>query len=151
MLIIGLGNPDRGDDSAGILVARRLRERGIHSVAHHGGTLDLIEIWSAAEDVVIVDAILSGAAAGAVRVWDTRPNKLPNFVFRSSTHEFGLAYAIELARSLNRLPKVLRIYGIEARQFVPGSPPSPEVLAGISEAVERLTMVSLLPSARIAL
>lgn len=71
MLIIGLGNPDRGDDVAGILVARGLAERGIETVQHRGGTLDLIEIWDAASCAVVVDAVLSSAAPpGTVHIWD---------------------------------------------------------------------------------
>jgi hydrogenase maturation protease len=59
-LIIGLGNPDRGDDAAGLLVAQSLRTRGAEAIAHTGGALDLIEIWAGTERVIVVDAILSG-------------------------------------------------------------------------------------------
>jgi hydrogenase maturation protease len=57
-------------------------------------------------------------------------------MFRSSTHAFGLADAIELARVLNRLPRKLAIYGIEAAQFDAGTQPSIQVLAGVERAVE---------------
>jgi hypothetical protein len=64
-------------------------------------------------------------------------------VFRSSTHGFGLADATELSRTLNHLPRVLTIYGIEAAQFLPGSRPSRAVLAGVNLAVEKIQRISL--------
>ena len=138
MLIIGLGNPDRGDDAAGILVARRLAELGVEAFQHRGGTLDLIEIWQNVDCAVIVDAVISGAAPGTVHAWDAQFTEWRDKMFRSSIHMFGLADAIELARALDRLPKRLMIYGIEAAQFVAGAPPSSQVLAGIERAAEQI-------------
>lgn len=138
MLIIGLGNPDRGDDAAGLMVARRLVERGISSIEHLGGTLDLIQILQNIECAVIVDAVVSGALAGTVHAWDARVINCRDKMFRSSTHMFGLGDVIELARALDWLPKELTIYGIEAAQFVAGAPPSCQVLAGIEHAVQQI-------------
>ena len=149
MLIVGLGNPHRGDDAAGILVVRRLRERGLNIVEQHGGPLDLFEIWETANSMVLVDAVLSGSepgagsVVGAVHIWDARSARLRNEAFRSSTHSFGLADAIELARTLDRLPKHLVIYGIEAAQFVAGMPPSAQVLKGVESAVEHIATLWL--------
>jgi hydrogenase maturation protease len=138
MLIIGLGNPERGDDAAGMLVACRLAERGIETLQHRGCTLDLIEIWATVDCVVVVDAVLSGAAPGTLHIWDAPTPELRNDVFRSSTHAFGLADAVHLARALDRLPKRLTIYGIEAEQFVAGTPPSRQVLAAVECAIEHI-------------
>jgi hydrogenase maturation protease len=140
-LIIGLGNPDRGDDAAGILVAESLRERGADAIVHTGGTLDLIGIWAETERVIVVDAILSGVTPGTVRAWNGNNAVFKRKVFRSSTHGFGLADAMELSRTLNHLPKVLTIYGIEAAQFLPGNPPSRAVLAGVNLAVEKIQRI----------
>jgi hydrogenase maturation protease len=138
MLIIGLGNPDRGDDAAGILVACRLVERGIAAIEHRGDPLDLIQMWQNADCAVIVDAVISGATPGTVHVWEAHITDLRDKMFRSSTHVFGLADAIELARTLGSLPKKLTIYGIEAAHFLTGAPPSPQVLTGIEHAVEQI-------------
>jgi len=138
MLIIGLGNLDRGDDAAGILVAQRLAERGVGAVQHTGGTLNLLHLWDTAEEVILVDAVISGAAVGTVQSWDTCAQTLQNDAFQSSTHEFGLADTIELARAVNRLPKALTIYGIEAAKFVPGTPPCSRVLAGIDRVADEI-------------
>ena len=138
MLIIGIGNTDRGDDAAGILVARRLIEKGIGAMEHQGDPMNLIEIWRTAEYAVLADAVRTGAAPGALHNRDARAGGLRGNAFRSSTHSFGLADAIELARTLDRLPKRLTIYGIEAAQFGAGVPPSTPVLAGVEKAVAKI-------------
>lgn len=138
MLVIGLGNPDRGDDAAGILVARGLAAYGVKAVESPGGTLDLLEIWANNDKVVAVDAVYSNAAPGTIYVWDTLAARLPYHAFRSSTHAFGLADAIELARALDRLPKSVTIYGIEAAQFFPGTPPSSPVLLAVNSVIEQI-------------
>jgi hydrogenase maturation protease len=143
MLIIGLGNSDRGDDAAGPLVVHRLNEQNIPALVHAGSTLDLIELWTNADHVIIVDAVVSNAAPGTVQIWDANRIRSCKEVFRSSTHEMGLADAVELSRALGRSPAGLLIYGIEARQFGPATPPSPEVLAGIAETVGLIAAIAV--------
>ena len=138
MRIIGCGNIDRGDDGAGLLVARRLREMGTGAQEQSGEALSLIESWAGAEDVIVVDAVVSGKAPGEITVWDARAHPIPSGIWRGSTHDFGLAEAVELARVLDRLPARLWIYGIEGRRFEQGSRPSPEVTRAIEEVAERI-------------
>jgi len=135
VLILGCGNPDRSDDAAGLLVARRLRDLGIDAHEHRGESLALVEEWTGGEEVILVDAIMSGAPCGSVRVWDASRDRLPPDLFPCSTHALGVAEAVELARALGRLPARLTIYGIEAARFEPGGAVSPEVL----DAVERVS------------
>ena len=138
MLIIVCGNRQRGDDAAGILVAERLRALGIAAEACSGEVSDLIEAWTGADDVIVIDAVVSGAPAGAVHVWDGQ--RLPTFATsEGSTHGLGVAQAIKLARALNRLPSRLLVYGIEGKNFEMGSEVSPEVERGVEEVVQRLS------------
>lgn len=141
MLIIGMGNPDRGDDAAGILVARRLRERGVNAVEHAIATLNLLDVWAASDHVIVVDAVISGAAPGTVQVWDPRKAPLKTVVFRASTHEFSLADTIELARTMDRLPAWMRIYGIESTRFEAGMPPSEEVVLAAERVAEEIQRI----------
>jgi len=134
MLIVGCGNPDRADDAAGLLVARRLHELGMDAREHTGDMLALMDEWSSEEEVTLVDAVVSGAAPGTITAWDAHHAALPPDCFPCSTHALGVAEAVELARALGRLPHRLMVYGIEAANFEPGGPLSPEVRA----AVERL-------------
>ena len=138
MRIIGCGNIDRGDDAAGILAARRLRDLGLDSMEHSGDGFALLELWHGSDDVVLVDAMVSGAEPGTVSVWDAASQRFQAEDCRCSTHGFGPAEAIEIGRALGRLPSRIRIYGIEAAGFEPGSAPSQEVLQAVSRVVDAL-------------
>jgi hydrogenase maturation protease len=137
MLIIGCGNRERSDDGAGILVAERLRELGIKAETRIGEALDLMEAWNGADDVILVDAVLTGAPVGTVQAWDGRQSLAPVWA-NASTHGLGVAEAIELAQVLDRLPTRLRVYGIEGRRFEPSAEISPEVQCAVEEAVRRI-------------
>jgi hydrogenase maturation protease len=137
MLIIGCGNRDRGDDGAGVLVAERLRGLGIDAQTSPGGALELIEAWDGADDVVVVDAVETGTAAGKVWLWDGGPVTRQRSL-SVSTHGFGVAEAIKLAHILHRLPKRLRVFGIEGRRFDVGGDLSPEVLHAVEEVAQQI-------------
>ena len=77
----------------------------------------------------------SSAPAGALHRFEAGDTPLPSALFRVSTHRLGLAEAIELARTLGRLPPRVVVHGIEGARFDPGLPLSPDVAA----AAERLT------------
>lgn len=133
-LVIGCGNENRGDDAAGLLVVGKLRELGVGAAELTGEGVSLLDLWKGARDVILVDAVLTGAEPGAISVWDALKERIPREVFRCSTHNFGIGDAVELGCILGRLPRSLRIYGIEAARFEVGSPPAPAV----REAANRL-------------
>jgi hydrogenase maturation protease len=137
MLIIGCGNRQRSDDGAGILVAERLRKLGIEADTRIGEAADLIEAWKDADDVIVVDAVVTGAPVGTVQTWDGR-QPLASVRTTASTHCLGVAEAIELAHVLNRLPTRLRVYGIEGQRFEPGAEISPEVQRAVEEVVRKI-------------
>lgn len=139
MLIIGCGNRHRGDDGAGILVAERLLELGVEVETRTGETVDLLEAWNGADDVIVVDAVISGAPAGTVQEWDGRePLPLLRQSASATTHGLSVAEAIELGCVLDRLPRRLRVYGIEGQRFEPGAEMSQEVRRAIEEVVRRI-------------
>ena len=142
MKIIGCGNQDRGDDHAGIVVAERLRELGFDAETHSGDALGLIEKWSSDDDVILVDAVVTGAKPGTLQVWNFSRSGSGTVKFAEgatvSSHGFDVAEAIELGRALHRLPSRLRIYGIETEQFDHGTEISEPVRGAILQAVERI-------------
>ncbi len=115
-LVIGIGNPVRGDDGVGPAVIHRIRGVKTSTVSDCS---DLIELWRDLDDVVVVDAVASGARAGTIHVFDAVDAPLPTPTF-TSTHAFGLPAAVELSRVLGRLPRSLVVYGIEAAGFENG-------------------------------
>jgi hydrogenase maturation protease len=140
-LIIGIGNEYRGDDAAGLIVARRLKERLADSaivIEQSGDGAALMEAWRSAETVTIIDAVMSGAAPGTIHRFDANAQPLPKDAFRLSTHAFGVAEAIELARALGELPRGLMVYGIEGKNFTVGIGISPEVEKATCEAVRQV-------------
>ena len=143
--IIGCGNFDRGDDGAGLLVARRLHALGVETLGveiteQSGESFSLMDCWTGPEHIILVDATAPSGKPGQVRVWDAHADRLPEDVFPSSTHAFGVREAVELARAMNRLPQTLVIYGIEGKQFFLGAPPSQEVERAVVSVAEQILM-----------
>ena len=137
-LILCCGNPDRGDDAAGPLVARRLRKAGIDARECTGEALSLIEAWRGATEVILVDAVVTGGRPGHVTVWKPIAAPLPASPRSKPSHSLGLAEAVAMARTLGCLPPRLTLYGIEARQFNLGEPPSIAVLRGVDRVAQAL-------------
>ena len=139
-LIIGVGNPYRGDDGAGVAVARQLVgkvPKGMQVLEESGEGTALVEAWQGAVFVIVVDATQSGAAPGTIHRFDACREHLAGELHRS-THAFGLSGAIELARALHELPEHLVVYGIEGQDFTPGEGLSPAVQKAIPRTAERI-------------
>jgi hydrogenase maturation protease len=98
----------------------------------------LLESWKGAESVILIDAVSSGAYPGTIHRLDAWAQPLPAGFLHTSTHAFGVAQAVELARALNQLPRSLVIYGIEGKSFDPDAGLSPEVEHAAGEVVARV-------------
>jgi hydrogenase maturation protease len=142
ILVIGIGNEFRGDDGVGFYIARKLKERKLENVdiieASGEGT-ELLTIWENRGKTLIVDAVSSGAIAGTIYRFDIQKEPLPTKLFSSqSTHAFGIAEAIELGKTLNRLPSSLVVYGIEGKTFGFGAELSSEVEKAAEDVIARI-------------
>jgi len=143
-LVVGLGNRDRGDDAVGPRVAERLRGRlpaGVDLVVHAGGGLDLLEVWEGCSEVVVVDAVRGSGPAGDVVRLDASREPVASTVAPASSHGIGLAEAVELARSLDRLPERLIVVGVEAGSFEPGAALSPALEHALARAADTVLAV----------
>jgi hydrogenase maturation protease len=139
--VIGVGNAWRGDDGAGLAVARRLRElapQGVEVREVEGDASALVDAWAGGAHVVVVDAAASGAPPGTISHFDAVAGPLPARSVRSSTHAFGVSDAIELSRALGRLPARLDVYAIEGVSFTAGDRLSPPVERAVARLVEEL-------------
>jgi hydrogenase maturation protease len=142
VLVLGVGNPDRGDDAAGRAVARAIRgalPAAVEVAEAEGEATAVLARLEGASAAYLVDACASGAAAGAVHRFDVSRAPLPQGAFGASTHGFGLHEAIELARVLGQLPARCVVYAIEGAGFEIGAPLSAMARAGVAEAVRELT------------
>lgn len=135
--VFGLGNPTRGDDGIGWLVAGQLKERvpeGVDVRLALGESLELIESWSGASLVIVVDAVSSGVAPGTVHRFVAGRDPLPSRP-RTSTHGLGLAEALAMARAIGRTPPRLVVWGIEGGCFEVGAGISPDVADAVPAVV----------------
>lgn len=136
--MVGLGSPDRGDDGVGPAVAQAVAARAIHDVdvVPHVDPSELLHVMNGYHLVIVVDAVASGGAPGAVAVLETPPPGAGT----SGTHDLGLAEVIALARALGRLPPRLLIVAVEAIDFGHGRGLSPAVEAAVPRAVEAVVL-----------
>lgn len=150
VLILGVGSPS-GDDQAGWLVVDALNELGLD--AREGVVLakldrpgaNLVSKFEAAEHVVLVDAMQGGEAVGSVRRFDRRD--WPDYRGGLSSHGFGVAGALALARELGSLPGRVDLYGIEIGSVNPGEAPGAAIRAA-AQGVARQIADGFLKSLR---
>lgn len=142
IVVIGMGNDYRGDDAAGLAAARRLREHhlpGVTILETGGDAATLLAIWQGADAVIVIDAVSSGAAPGNIVRCAAHAAPLPQRLFAPhSSHAWGLAQAIELARALGELPPHLIVYGIEGESFAARRGLSPPVAQAVEVVVARV-------------
>src|SRR5271169_1995314 len=141
VLVVGIGNPDRGDDGFGPAVARRLRGRmpsTVRVLARNGDAVALIEDWNGIPCVILIDAVAPISEPGRVHRLDLTDSPLPIGLAPRSSHAFGVAETVELARNLGRLPPHIVAYLVEGEQFATGAPLSPAVAEAIEAVAERI-------------
>ncbi len=135
-----IGNPQRGDDAVGRAVADALRAAldGVEIIEEEGEATKVLSRLEGADAAFIVDACASVASPGEIHRFDVGAGPLAQTVFSASTHGFGLAEALELARALGALPPRCVVYAIEGAAFDVGAPLSPAVAAAVDIVAERL-------------
>jgi hydrogenase maturation protease len=142
VLIIGIGNIFRSDDAAGLAAAALLREMqapGVKVLELEGDLTGLLDGWQGAQKVAVIDAVASASSPGAIFRFAAHEEPLPRQMFAAtSSHAFGVAEQIEIARSLNQLPPCLMVYGIEGKDFTPGADLSPEVREALPRLAEQV-------------
>jgi hydrogenase maturation protease len=137
--IIGVGNPDCGDDSAGpkaidLLASSELKE--LQLIKLSGEPSGLMDELSKLRRVILIDAIAAFSKPGAIHRFDASEDPLPSELFINySTHSMGLNEAIEMARVFEDLPEQTIVYGIEGTEFQPGEPMSLAVEANLRQLV----------------
>lgn len=147
ILVVGVGNPDRGDDGIGAQIATLLAAHPMPEVevqTCRGDLLSLIEGWSGVQALICIDAAAPAGTPGrTTRLAAADP--LPQLAQATSSHAFGLADTLALANTLDLLPPHVAIYAIEGACFDTGAPLTPAVAAaGTAAAAEILTELTRL-------
>ena len=136
MRVIGVGQPHRGDDAVGLVVADRVRALapGIEVTTESADAAALLDALGGVDACIAIDAARSGGAAGTVlrldghRVVATRAGA-------TSGHGNALADAIALGDALGTLPPRFRIVAVVGSNFRIGDAMSAAVEAAIPDAV----------------
>jgi hydrogenase maturation protease len=138
IIVVGIGNPYRGDDGAGWAVIQQLEKRidPRHLRKSQGDIGELLEIFASTRFVYIVDACL----ATQVSLW-RRIDGLKE-VFpperQTSTHGLTLGQTIDLAKALHQLPEQLIIYAIAGKKFLMQNTLSSSVAQAVDEAAQKI-------------
>jgi hydrogenase maturation protease len=139
ILLIGIGNEYRSDDSIGLHVIRALKKRklpGTIILESSGDGAELIDMFSTVRMAILIDAVSSGGTPGTIYQFDAHKQPLPAQLSFQSTHAFGVVEAIELARVLEQLPPILIVYAIEGENFSAGIGLTPKVKRATQKVVE---------------
>lgn len=149
--VIGCGNPDAGDDAAGLIAVRRaapaLTGSGVE-VIEAGAALRVLDLMEGVDALVVVDAVRDPSGRrrpGTLVRAEADADGLPADVRSSlSSHGLGLAEAIGLAVALGPVPRVV-FHGVEVADVTAGRPLSapvaealPELVRGVLDEVAKL-------------
>jgi hydrogenase maturation protease len=136
-VILGLGNPLRGDDAAGLRVAaeveRLLGERAALRVTVRTSTragLEVIELLSGFTHAIVVDCVTSPDPCPG-RVRRLTLDACPGSARLVGAHDLSLRDTFELASAAGHpMPDEVEIYGIEAAETL-------DIEEGLSPAVAK--------------
>ena len=148
LLILGYGNPLRGDDGVGWHAAQRLLERSAELNADvmscHQLTPELAEAVSRAERVIFIDARV-GPAPGAVEVSEVAAGapELPTF-----SHHLDPSTLVALAQRLyGRAPEAW-ILTVAGESFADTDQLSASVQSSLAELTRQVESLALQEKAR---
>jgi hydrogenase maturation protease len=134
-LILGLGNPLRGDDGIGPRVIEELARRGlpegVSSLDGGTGGLDLLNVLEGWERVVIVDAADVGREPGQFVRFKPEQARFVETAAPHSLHHAGLGEALALANALGQSLPEMTIFGVQPARIDWGQGLSPAVEAAI--------------------
>ena len=151
--VVGVGNPDAGDDAVGLIAVRSasadLEALGAE-VIETGAGLHVVDLLAGARVVLVVDAVRAprgGRPPGTIVRAEAGLEGLPTEVGSSlSSHGFGVAEAVGLAAALQGAPRVVFL-GIEVSDVTAGHGLSEAVAAALPELTERVVAEARLLSA----
>ncbi len=139
-LVIGLGNPLRGDDGVGSRVVAELNRRGlperVEALDMGTGGLDLLRVLEGQRRVVIVDAADVGREPGRFVRFTLDEARLIYATNQLSFHHAGLGEVFALCDALGReLPQVV-IFGVQPAEIGWGEGLSPPVESGLQTLID---------------
>lgn len=140
--VLGIGSPF-GDDQVGWKIAEALKQQdGLPSTviieSHDRPGARLIDFMGNAELVFLIDAVQTGQEIGTVHRFEN--NEIDEIKNMISTHDMGIAQALQLGRALDVLPEQVVLYGVEIGPVTLDFILSEPIKRAIYQAVTLLTI-----------
>jgi hydrogenase maturation protease len=146
-LVLGLGNPLRGDDAVGLRIFEALERSGrwrdrVEFVNGGAQGAALLDVLLERPAIVVLDAIARGSAPGTV--WDVgRAGAMAVGIScqHAATREGGAANLLRMAQLTGDLPAWVRAVGVEPAGTSPPGALSEPVERALGEAIARAAHV----------
>ncbi len=144
VVVIGVGNSMRRDDGAGIAVVERARPLlppGVEVRTLSGEATALLDAWAGVDLALVVDAVRWDRPPldGVTRIDAiSQPQIVGGWGAAASSHGLGVAEAVALGRTLDRLPPRLILLLIALVEEGQGEGLSPTVEGYVDAAVALL-------------
>jgi hydrogenase maturation protease len=134
-LIVGVGNPLRGDDGVGVRVVESLAALALPAGVEvvDGGTmgLGLVNLMKGRRRVVLVDAASLGRTPGEFVCLLLAQARLMGADDHLSVHDAGVRDALLLAQALDCLPDEVLIVGVQPASMQWNAGLTPDVQAAV--------------------
>lgn len=137
-VVIAVGNPYRCDDGVGPAVLAALRahvEESVRLVESDGEPTQLLDAWAGAPLAVMIDAVLCEPSTPG-RVHRTTLDGTGLGTQAASSHGMGIPEAVRLAEVLDRAPRELIVFAVEAADLGFGTELSGPVRAAVPAVVD---------------
>lgn len=135
-VVIGVGNCYRRDDGIGPATAAEIERchlPGVRVVICDGEPAGLLEAWAGLDLAILVDAVRCvPATPGRVHRW---PAGQVERGWTASSHGLGIPDALALGRALDRCPRRVVLFGVEAADLRPGTGLSRAVATSVPDVV----------------
>lgn len=140
--VIAVGNDLYGDDGVGNAVLNALKQipemKDVELIDGATDALGLIDHFSGANHVIIVDAAQMGEEPGTVKVFSKEEVKLKIKMDHLSVHGISLAETFDIAQVVDSLPEKITIIGIEPKNIGISQKLSDVVMQSIPEVVSNI-------------
>jgi hydrogenase maturation protease len=143
--VIGIGNTLRQDDSIGIVLLDKLKQKKeelnekIEFIDGGSGGMNLLHYLADFDKVFIIDAVDFGGKPGEFRFFQKDDVVSKKIKIHFSTHENDFLKIINLSEELNEMPEKLFIFGIQPKNMGIGSNLSPELSESLEKNLNQIT------------
>ncbi|GGT01141.1 hydrogenase maturation protease [Streptomyces chromofuscus] len=141
VVVIGVGNPLRGDDGVGPATVEALRglvPDGTVLTVSDGEPARMLDLWRGADTVVVVEVLRAQPARPGKLHTLTAADAASRTARTASTHALGLGECLALAQALGQLPQRLVVHAMEVTDVELGAPLSEAVRSALPELVDRV-------------